>query len=224
MPLPLIDKQDSSEIVRDQIAGILLTELANQQALATTAGKDPLDWTLDVFVERDWPVERWLNASLDLTADTVPVVSIQVEQSSRNDAATSVPKGRQVFDVTYLIDTIARGVTTDVPGGGHVPADKAAHLNCQAANRLVRNILAALPYRFLELRAIVWAHPAVESMEFGPVKLDETEPSLAIWGCRMRFKVTMTESSPELPITGTLNLIRVDISDDGGVVLSTDIP
>jgi hypothetical protein len=37
----LIDKVDNLEIVGDLIAAILVVELANQQALATTAGKDP---------------------------------------------------------------------------------------------------------------------------------------------------------------------------------------
>lgn len=42
----LIDKQDSVEIIRDQIAAILVQEIANQQALAIADSKDPALWTL----------------------------------------------------------------------------------------------------------------------------------------------------------------------------------
>ena len=62
MTLPLIDKQDSFEIVRDQIAAILKTEITSQIALATTAGKpNPDDWKLRIFSERANPWEQFLN-------------------------------------------------------------------------------------------------------------------------------------------------------------------
>ena len=51
----LIDKQDSFEIVRDQIAGILYENQLAQQALAVTAGKDPALWELRVFTEATNP-------------------------------------------------------------------------------------------------------------------------------------------------------------------------
>ena len=50
MTLPLIDKLDTFEIVRDEIAAILATEIASQEALA--AGEpDPTLWRLRVFLE-----------------------------------------------------------------------------------------------------------------------------------------------------------------------------
>ena len=61
----LIDKQDNSEIVRDQIAAILATEVANQQALATADGKDPADYKLRIYTERSNPWEAFLNDQTD---------------------------------------------------------------------------------------------------------------------------------------------------------------
>ena len=134
----LIDKQDSFEIVRDQIAGILVAEIANQKVLAVAASKDPLDFDLDVFIERDWPIERWLNADATVTAATVPIVTVSLEQTSRDASKSSVPGGIQIYQATYLIDVMARGITSDTKTG-----DKEAHLNCHAGVRLVRNILSA---------------------------------------------------------------------------------
>jgi len=45
----LIDKQDIVEIVRDEIAAMLLLEESSQRALATAAGKDPQRWAFAVF-------------------------------------------------------------------------------------------------------------------------------------------------------------------------------
>lgn len=218
----LIDKQDSFEIVRDQIAGILLAELANQQALAPGSGKDPLDYTLSVYLEQDAPIEKWLNAAPERTAPTVPAVSISLENSTRNDKKSSVPAGEQVYDCTYLLDVLARGVTTEQAGAGHVPADKAARLNCHAAVRLVRNILSATENRRLKLNDIVHAHVHFRTMEYGQAATFETQPNFSVWAGRCRFSVTMTELSPEYEGV-PLEIIRIAISDDGGVVLETEV-
>ena len=57
----LIDKQDNSEIIRDQIGVILANELANQQVLAAAAFKEPTEWEMNVYLERHNPIEDWLN-------------------------------------------------------------------------------------------------------------------------------------------------------------------
>jgi hypothetical protein len=59
-------------------------------------------------------------------------------------------------------------------------------------------------------------------MEFGPAALDADEPNISAWNCRMRFRVTMDEFSPELAVTQSINVIRIDVSDDGGVILSAE--
>ena len=111
MALALIDKLDTVEIVRDQIAGIILAELANQQALAPGAGKDTLDFTLSVFVERDLPIERWLDPETPVdTVATVPMVNIRWESSSLDASASTIAGGKQVFDAIYNLDVMARGV------------------------------------------------------------------------------------------------------------------
>ena len=223
MALALIDKQDSFEIVRDQIAAILVNELANQQALAVGAGKDPLDYTLSVYVERNLPIEQWLNSGPVNDASTVPIASIWLESSNIDTSSTSNAKGEQHFELIYNIDVMARGVNSDDGAGGYNRADRDARIRCHAATRLVRNILSAGPNRYLGLRGTVWAWPQFENMELGPAPLDEIETNMSVWLCRCRVKVKVTETSP-LEGEETLELIRIDVSDDGGVVLSTEIP
>ena len=219
----LIDKVDSVEIVRDQIAGILVAELANQQSLAPGEGEDPLDFTLDVKIERDMPIEKWLDPETPVdTVDTVPIVSVWWESSSIDAGSSTVAGGKQVFDVIYNLDVFARGVNRD-EAVGYTPHDTDARLRCHAAVRLVRNILSALPNRRLQLKTIVQAYPLFENMELGSAINDETESAFSVWNCRMRLKVPMIELSPELAASNLIELIRIDVSDDGGVVLSTEI-
>ena len=222
MTIPtLIDKLDTFEIVRDQIAGILRTEFISQQALAVTAGKDPLLWAPDIFLERDFPIDKWINEDGTLNANTVPNVTISIENSQRNDRRTSVPTGKQVYEVTYLIDCLARGVDTET-ATGHIPADKDAHFNCQATVRLVRNILSATIYRKLELVGLIDAHPHFSTFEYGQPPVEAILPHMSVWNGRGRFMVTMVEFAPEF-VGENLELIHIDISDHGGVILSTEI-
>jgi len=69
----LIDKQDSFEIIRDQIAAILSTEVASQMALAIAEAKEPNDWKMRIFIERSNPWEQWLN---NPTEDKSPIVNV----------------------------------------------------------------------------------------------------------------------------------------------------
>jgi hypothetical protein len=222
MALPLIDKLDSFEIVRDQIAAILATESAAQQVLATAASKDPLLWVLNVYKERDWPLEQWLNAGPTLTAATAPVVTVWMEQSSFDAKSSSNTAAQQMYDVTYNIDITARGVSANDVAGGYDPADREARMNCQAAVRLVRNILSATENRYLGLRTIVWGFPQFETFEMGPAPSEEHQSSLSAWSCRARFKVKMTEMSPEFTDYANLELIHIDTSDAGQVILESE--
>lgn len=219
----LVNKQDSFEIVRDQIAAILAAETQSQQALAIAAGEDPVNWAFDVFVERDFPIEKWLNADPELTMETTPNVTVAIERSQRNDGRSSVPGGKQVYEVTYLIDVLARGVNqVDDVGGTQIPADTDAHKKCQAAVRLVRNFLSATINRRLQLNTVVWGYPSFTDFEYGRPPILEHQPSPSIWNGRCRFTVPMLELSPEFE-GEVLDLIRIDVSENGQVILSTEI-
>ena len=86
MSLPLIDKQDNFEVIRDQIAAVLVAETANQMQLATNAAKDPQGWKLRVFTERSNPWEQWLNGATDKS----PLVNVWYDNSNFDQKASNI--------------------------------------------------------------------------------------------------------------------------------------
>lgn len=210
----LIDKQDTFEIVRDQIGAILVAELVNQRTLAVAASKDPLDWTMSIYVERQQPLEQWLDSGVSQAAPQRPVVSIWLDNMNLDTSVSSKSAAKQVYEATFNVDIYAQGFTSDNPAGGHVAADFAARTGCHAAVRLVRNILAAPQNRYLQLRGLVWAHPSFENFEFREPAIDDPLQGMSIWAGRGRFNVKFNESAPEF--TGdTIEAIEVTVSDDG---------
>jgi len=145
----LIDKQDGFEIIRDKIAAILVTEIANQQVLALADAKDPNLWKIRVYTERCDAWEQWLND----TADKSPICNIWAESASF-DGRMGNAVNRQVSDTIYNLDCYAVGTSTS-DGDGHIPGDKSAALNAHRALRLIRNILMADVYTYLDLRGTV---------------------------------------------------------------------
>lgn len=224
MPLlqSLIDKVDSAEIVRDAIAKVIFDELQNQQALAVAASKDPLLWTMDVYTERDFPIEKWAKRPLT-AADKVSSVTVSIENSSRDPSSSSRSGAQEIYEVTYLIDVLSYGESVKSAGTGYTGADYNARLKCHADVRLIRNILSATPNRYLGLEGlpdqILWGHPHFSTFEYGEAPVPDEMPSFSVWNGRGRFVVKMTELDPEY--TGViLEQINITVSDDGQVLFT----
>jgi hypothetical protein len=214
----LIDKQDTFEIVRDQIAAILVNEVANQQALAVTAGKDPALWKLRIYLERSNPWEQWLN--LDDITDRSPLVSVWFDSSSVDlNASNSVR--RQKFTATYNIDCYGLGVSSDDGATGQIAGDKEASFESQRAVRLVRNILMAGENTRLQLEGTVADRSASSIAAFQP-ELNARQAQRIIAN-RIRFEVSFNEFSPQVEsrILETLTA-TVNHGDDGEVLLVYD--
>lgn len=211
----LIDKFDNSEIIRDQIAAILVTEVAAQKALASAAGKDPALWDLRVYTERSNPWERFLN---DPTA-TTPVVNVWFDNSGFDQAGSTVVE-RQKTTATYNIDCYGFGVSKSAPGG-HAPGDREAAFEAQRALRLVRNILMAAQYTYLGLRGVVWQRWPQAITSFQP-QIDAQQVQQVVAG-RLAFRVTFNELSPQV-VPQILELVSVDVirAEDGEIVLEAD--
>jgi hypothetical protein len=204
----LIDKQDTFEIVRDQIGAILTLESASQQAIALAGSKTPAEYKLGVYLERSNPWEKWLN-NLKMTADeSYPIVSIWYDGSTI-DLSKSNMVDRQMYEATYNIDCYGYGVTTDIPAGGHDPADERASKECQRAVRLVRNILMAGEYRWLGLQGTVWDRWVASMNMFQP---NSDQPNVQkVVACRIALRVNFSEFAPQIE-PETLELLSVDIT------------
>lgn len=222
----LIDKQDNFEIVRDQIAAILVTEVANQMALATAALKEPLDWKLRIFTEATNPIEQFLNVTDKTPAfDLVPIINVWYDTSSFPEDRGE-PVKRQGSDTVYNIDCYGYGLSSNNVAGGHNPGDKEAVLEVQRAVRLVRNILMAGLNTYLQLRetdvgiGLRWP----QSISAFQPQLDSV-PVQNVHGARIALKVSFNEFSPQI-IPETLELITVDVKrlEDGEIILEADYP
>ena len=212
----LIDKQDTFEIVRDQIAAILKLEVANQMALAVAAGKDPADWNLRIFTERSNPWEQWLNSQ----SDRRPIINVWYDNSSFQPGKSNIIE-RQASETIYNIDCYGYGISADDDGAGHKPGDREAAFEVHRALRLVRNILMAAQYTYLGLRGTVWQRWPQSVTSFQP-QLDG-RPIQQIVAARLAFRVVFNEFSPQVE-PETLELVSVDVerTEDGEIVVEAD--
>lgn len=212
----LIDKQDSFEIIRDQIAGILTLETASQQALAITAGKNPDLWKLRVFTERSNPWEELLNSQ----ADKSPIINIWYDNSNFDQRSSNTFE-RQKAEGVFNIDCYGYGQSHDVVAGGHNPGDKEAALAVQRSLRLCRNILMAAEYTYLGLRGLVWKRWPQSTTMFQPQQGGQN--ILKIVGARMALKVDFNEFSPQVE-GEDLELVSIDIkrAENGQIIVEAD--
>lgn len=212
----LIDKQDSFEIIRDEIAAILATEIANQQALADTAGKDPDEWRLRVYTERSNPWEQFQGPD----SDTSPLVNVWYDNSNFDAGASNIME-RQKTEAVFNIDCYGYGLSEDVAGGGHKAGDEEAAFAVQRALRLVRNILMAAEYTYLGLRGLVWQRWPQSVTIYQPQIDSRTVQQIV--AARLAFRVTFSEFSPQVqPVT--LERVATDVlrTEDGEIVVEAD--
>lgn len=215
----LIDKEDTFEVVRDQIALILATESVSQVARAIAASKpEPNDWKLRVFTERSNPWEQWLNDQSDKT----PLINIWYDNGSFPGAKGN-PVERQQHQAVYNIDCYGMGISTDNPAGGHLPGDRKAAFEAQRALRLVRNILMASQNTYLQLnRKTIGATRWPQSITVNQPQIDGNS-AIKVIGARLALQVTFNEFSPQY-VPETLELLSADVkrTEDGEIVVEAD--
>lgn len=199
MPIQsLIDKRDTSEIVRDKIALILATESLSQQALAPAADppKDPDDWKIRVFIERVNPWEEFLNEGdgEEALERAFPLVNVSLDSISYDMSAGNTVE-RQKATAIYFLDVYGFGVAT-ADGAGHTAGDQNAAIEAQRALRLVRNIVMAGAYTYLDMRGVVWRRwpSSVQVLEL-PIEVRSVQQIGAV---RLSLQVEFNEFSPQV--------------------------
>lgn len=213
----LIDKQDNAEIIRDQIAAILVAEVSAQQVLAIAAAEDPDLWKLRVFVERSNPWEQFLTAPV---TDKSPLVNVWWSNSN-NDPSASNTFERQKYTGVFNIDCYGYAETADDPGGGHTPGDQEAAFEAHRAARLVRNILMAAIYQHLGLKGLVWSR-IIRSINIEQPEQDGRVIQNIV-GARLALDVDFSEFAPQV-VPETLEYLAIDVVrlSDGLLILEAD--
>ena len=217
MTIPLIDKQDNFEIIRDQIAGILALETVAQQALATAAAKDPDDWKLRIFAERSNPWEELLNEQDDRS----PIVNVWYDNSTFVPGSSNMSE-RQKADGILNIDCYGYGISSG-DGVGHKPGDREAAFEAHHALRLVRNILMASENTYLQFPrgTIIWGRWPQSTTVFQPEIDGRTIQQIV--GARLAFRVSFNEFSPQYQHE-TLDFVSVDVlrAENGEILVEAD--
>jgi hypothetical protein len=147
----LIDKQDTNEIVRDKIAVILATEIANQKSLALQAGKtDPNDFYFDTYIERSRP---WQILSDECGAESGEMkhglVNVVFDSDSFDNMGSANIKFQRAKGV-FFIDCYAH-----INKSNNLAGDEATSKESDRIARFVRNILMFGDYMYLDLRGVV---------------------------------------------------------------------
>lgn len=225
----LIDKTDSFERVRDQIAAILLLESSAQVVMAAASGKDSTLWNLRVFTERANPWDVFQDPPTgdadDPDFDPSPLVNVSFASETFDKSMGDVFE-RQQGVALYNIDCYGFAISQE-DGDGHKPADNAAALVAQRAARLVRNILSAAKYTYLGL----------QTKNQGPVSgrwfqsLTAFVPSTNersiqhVEAVRLVLEVGVVELSPQV-VGQTLQAVGIAITRqaNGQVLLTADVP
>lgn len=213
----LIDKQDTFEIVRDQLASILVLEKQNQQRLAVESNRNPEDWDFRVYTERFNPYEDALNVVGN--ERVLPMVNIWYDVTVFDYSASNLIDCQQA-GATYNIDCYGFGVATGDETGGHLPSDQNAAFETHRVLRLVRNILMSADNYQLQLRGTV-GQRRVSSVRIFQVNGLDQRPIRSVLGARIVLEVSFVESSPQIESetleTLTVNTERVE---DGEIVLT----
>ena len=212
----LIDKQDNFEVIRDNVAAILVSEVAEQQRLAVENLKDPLLWKLRIFTERSNPWEQFLNNPHDKS----PVVNIWYDNSNFPEASGNISE-RQKSETILNIDCYGYETSSNNGAGGHNPGDQEAAFAMQRTIRLVRNILMAAEYTYLGLRGLVWQRWIQSITAFQPQQ--GNNPIQDVMAGRIALRVGFNEFSPQVT-PQDLELVSVDVlrTEDGQIVLEAD--
>lgn len=226
----LIDKNDTFELVRDQIGAILALESANQITLAIADGKTAAEadagWKLRVYLERSNPWEQFLNADATPAPDLSPVINVWFSNADFPKSSSNTIE-EQKSEAVMNIDCYGYGQSADDAAGGHIPGDRLAAFEAQRALRLVRNIIMAGPNTYLQMRANtnpgapVWGRWPQSITSFQP-ELD-VRPVGHVVGLRLALRVDFTEFSPQVE-PETLELLSVDIHRalDGMLIAEAD--
>lgn len=204
----LINKQDSTEIVRDKIAQIVTDEVASQKVLATEAGENPALWDLKVLLESSNPLSTFMQQLSEggSLQDLPPVLNVWL------DNATPIAGGSNTVSTTkmraiYNLDIYGYAYSED-DGAGHIPGDFGAAIDAQRGARLVRNILMSGYYKNLDLKSIVCSR-GVQSLDAFQPQLNNNSVE-KVQAVRLSFIVELIELAPEY--TGEdLEVIHVDI-------------
>ena len=188
----LIDKQDTSEIVRDQVGAILASEAKSQRELAIAAGEDPAQWTFRTFVERSNPWAEFLDA----TEPQPPIINVTLESCEYLMSGSTITGKYTGTSALYNIDCYGHGMASDDPSEpGHIAGDKMSSFEAQRCARWVRNVFASAQYIYLGMQGCVHRHWLASLNIYNPAP--EGRELQQVVAARFALRVEFNEYAPQ---------------------------
>lgn len=214
----LINKQDSFEIIRDQIAAILEIEKENQKVLA---GPSADDYDFKVYIEKFHPWELLIDSNGDLIGDT-KLANVFFDTTSQNSSQTSQASQTHVYDGIINIDCYGAKITEEISEGTHNAGDELTARESQRVARLARNILAYNEYYpKLALSGIVNNFTIKQLNSLQPNIQDR--PSSNIMVTRIMLQINYNEFNfATVPATLGLLTSKCTRAEDGSLYFQTD--
>lgn len=208
--IPLIDKSDGVELVRDKIAEILATETALQQALATGQSLDPALWTFKVYAERVNPWESFYGG------DDTPIVNVWFDTTVFDLGASNLSTRQTARPSRFNVDVYTTAVSCE-DGSGHSPGDEAAAKRAHHVVKLCRNLLMHDKYINLEMEGIVSKRWVGQIRSFLPTTGELPVQNVA--ACRLILEVDHLETI-DLPDHEVLEIANVKFyhEPDGQII------
>lgn len=208
-----INKLDSFEIVRDQIAAILFLELENQKAIAGRAQIDPARFDMKVYKERSNP---W---DLFDEGENKPIINVWFSNSDF-DYTNSSTVDKQKTTAIFNIDCIATAVSQET-ADGQTLGDEMASLEVQRVAKVIRNILMSDTNTYLQLRGLVWSRRVLSLNIFQPSAENGMMQNLC--AARLVLQATFSEFSPQYE-PQELEILSVTVHNcDGQILFNKEI-
>lgn len=206
----LIDKQDTNEIIRNQIAAILALEIANQKTLAIADGKTARDYYFDTYIERLRPFEVLTGSDGNENGELKNgLVNVSFDNDVFDNKGSDVV-GYQKVKGTFYIDCYAHVNRTDSLSG-----DEATSKESDRIARLARNILMSDIYTYLGLRGIVFRRYIMRREKFLPSDREGRFFENVV-ATRLTLEVDYQEYSPQTEGVDLESLLlECEIGEDG---------
>lgn len=223
----LIPERGAREVIRDEIAAILVCERDNQIMLSGPNGPFGA-YDLRVFTERSNPIEALGRGDEDRSP---PVVNIWAETSTA-DMSQSVPVNRTRFSTTIHLDCYGCATSEEMTtGDGHTTGDENAVREAERAKQIVCGILMSGQYALLGFpdtktgpsKQLVFGRKITSVQAFQPSYGDR--PAEHVAAIRIDLEVLHDETWEQFaPLDLDLIQITMNRSEDGEWFQSTITP
>ena len=220
----LIDEKLNSELIRDMVVAILISERNNQKALATAAEKDPDLWDFDVVTEQSTPaIMSAMTTDENIEPPAQSIVNVWIESLSENGDTTD-NRWQYGYDLAINVDILSSRRSKKT-ATGYDRGDTLTAYELQRVIKLVHHILLAGQYSYLNMRRVVLKRK-LTSVNIFQADIND-RPAERVLGARFKIMVQTHEYTPQIltaeqPTAQNAAAYNSETLDDTGITIKDD--